>query len=653
MKTSANGFAMTLNWFPKYKKSLYLIFTICMLMHTRVMASPVAMDNNAASNKKDVQIESSTSVNSQSNASVGANSSILEQIETLRKNDNLYAAKLLAIEHLKKYPDDVDVLLLLGLIAYQQSDYVLAEFYFNKVLKLTPTYLDAKIGLIRVKMAQKHYQVASSLIKQVVKQAPDDPAVKEIQDFYKKARYKKTSSKDNAKPTTFITIQNLIKNKELTSAKSSAIEHLKKHPDDMDIVLLLGSIEYQQSDYAQAEIYFRKVLKKVPTYLDAKLGLIRVKLALKQYQTASELIKQAVRQAPDNTEVKEVQASYKMALKAEEEEVHRKAQQAKLMHQIFLIDQEIAKGHLLSAMTMINEQLLMRPNDPIFLMKKADIFFIKRLYSQSAYYGKQVLITHPTNNAAKELLSNINEISPHRLYGLNTIGLSTFNQYAADITQIWDYSTLYYARETPVGLVTARLNYAARLGERAPQGQLEFLPVLNPYLYFDLVGAIANKPQLFPQYSFLAEGYWTIPNFLTLSFGGNYNYIIGPTYFTKYTSSISKSLKDYWLSFRVNHYVPSAGQNSTLYIATIRRYFNTIDSYLNLTIGYGKSPDLADLEQVDFIVIQNRFANINFRFPIFNHQTLIDFGVDYANWKYPSGLVRNLYGINIGLNYKF
>lgn len=455
-----------------------------------------------------------------------------------------------------------------------------------------------------------------------------------------------------AEPTTLEKIKILKMKGDLNSAKSLANAHLKKYPDDVDVMLLLGFIDYQQSNYSQAEAYFRKVLEKSPTYLDAKIGLIRIKIIQKKFSEALKLIKQAIKQDPTNPSVKEIQIFYKKAVKAKQNKIKNK-KQISLVPQPSLIDQLIEKWQLHSAMIMVNEQLAKYPNDPKLLVEKGNILFLKHLYSQSAYYSKKAIAANPEDRDAKALLSNIKEIDPHKVYGLNEIGLSTFNQYASDITQIWDYSTLYYSRETSMGSVMGKINSAKRLRKQALQGELELFPVINPYFYLDIDGTVANQPVLFPKYALSVEGYGTIPAFSTLSLGGNYNYIAQKTYYRKYTASISKDINKYWLSMRVNYYNPNAGEKSTLYIATIRRYFNTNDFYLNFTLGMGKSPDLADLEAVNFIVINNKFANLSLRFPIFNSRTLVDAGIDYENWKYPSGRIRNLYGVNLGLNYRF
>lgn len=575
-----------------------------------------------------------------------------EQIETLRKNKDLDAAISLGTEYLKNHPDDVDVMLSLGLVYYDKSDYSQAEIYFNNVLKKSPSYLDAKIGLIRAVLAQKKYDQANLLIQQVSKEAPDNPAVKELQNSYANARSNKAPKTLTTKPESTILsqIKTLKKNNQLDSAIALGKDYLKSHPDDVDVMLYLGMIYYQKSNYAQAEIYFQDVVKKSPSYLDAKLGLIRVKLSQKKYQEAKLLIQEVTKQAPNNPGVKEVQISYSNALQKPEKGTPKKS---KRPIKYPLIDRELTLGHLNRAWAMIEACLRIYPYDPDLIAYKAKLMFLRHLYANSANLSRKVIAIDPSNGMAKDLLATIKEIDPNKLYGVNEIGIASLNEHVTDLGANWDFSTLYYTRETSLGFVTARINYATRLGENAPQGEFEFVPIFNQYVYFDLDATFANKPAIFPKYSTLVEGYGTIPNFLTLSFGRYYAQIIHSTHYRRSTISLSKSLPAYWLSFRTNHYVPARGGSSTLYIGTIRRYFNTNDFYINFTAGYGRSPDLSDLITLNFLVIRNRFANVGVRFPICHHRVLVDLGVDYQNWKYPSGLLRQLYGVNAGLNFRF
>jgi len=570
---------------------------------------------------------------------------VYSKISALRLNKKIDQAKVLAKAYLQQHPTDLDMMLLLGLIYYQNSEYDLAKIYFKKVLKLSPTYLDAKLGLIRVEIAQKNFNEASTLIKEVVQQAPDNLEVKQIQSSYANAA---KAQEPIVKQNYYKKIKALRDKHQLNAAKELALKYLKKNPNDADVMLLLGLIYYQQSYFSKAEVYFTRVLKKTPRYLDAKLGLIRVKMVQKKFKDAANLIKQAIQQDPKNLEVRKLQISYKKATNT-----NQGAKTQKINYKLLLINREIEKNNLTAALMMINKRLHWSPMDPDLLLAKAKILFKYHLYGKAGYLSRKVLDIDLNNKAAKEVLSNIKEINPHMLYGVNEIGIASINEYVSDLRANWDYSTIYYSRETSAGRFFTRVNYAYRFKTGAYQPELEFSPVLNQYLSLELRGNYGTNPVIFPRFTVNGEAYLDIPKVLNISFGELYAFIIKETSYKKYTGSVSKSFEKYWLSARANHYVPRIGPRSTLYMAEIRRYFNTYDFYVACRVGWGTSPDLSDLVTLDFLVIKNKFINLRFSIPIFNHRALMDLGVSYSNWKYPSGLIRKLYGASVGLNYRF
>ena len=241
---------------------------------------------------------------------------------------------------------------------------------------------------------------------------------------------------------------------------------------------------------------------------------------------------------------------------------------------------------------------------------------------------------------------------PPTLIKANEIGFFTDNAYVADLHSIWDYSSVYYMRDTSTGRVGGRVNYASRRGYSAPQFELDYFPRLSQNLYLDLAVAASSQPALFPQRMARAEGYFKANSFLELSAGAQYSKI-NKTYFNTYTASLNYYLADYWLSFRPYFFKPKTNNSSILYNATVRRYLNNPDNFISLTAGSGRSPDIADLLTVNFIVINNNFVTLNYQFPILNHQMFIDLGAGYQRWRYPSQLIRSLYDGKIGLKYRF
>lgn len=383
------------------------------------------------------------------------------------------------------------------------------------------------------------------------------------------------------------------RNNQIDYAKKLALKYLDKYPEDGDVRLLLGQIYMREENYAQAKREFYRILEKYPKYIDAW---------------------------------------------------------------VFLSDIELKGDNTTCALAIVHTGLRQKKDDPFLMIQKAKILFSLRQYAQAAVLAREVKAKNSCNEEAvkqaNNILKNVKDVNPRYLHGLNQIGIWSENDHVSDLRTWWDYSGVYYTRDTYLGRIAANVNYANRFGVDARQAAFEFSPILHKYFYMDLIVARANDPLIFPDYVFGAEAYFVPPHFIEMSLGAKYSQI-KQTYFTNYTGSLSKTIGNYWFSFRPYFYVPKTGATSTLSTGTIRRYFGTDDYYLGVTIGGGRSPDLADLETVGFITIKNNFVVGNFEFPLFDHRLIVDLSGNFQRWEYPSGLVRKLTGGLLGLKYRF
>jgi YaiO family outer membrane protein len=513
--------------------------------------------------------------------------STLKQIQELRKKGNLIEAKVLADNYLNANPDDADIRLLLGLMQSQNQQYVQAENNLALVLKKYPSYLEARIGLIQIKINEKKYTEAKRLIQQgLILDAHNN----DLASLEKRVTY--LEDKSQAQPTP-ISISH--RPQIQAHLKSAPIQKLKpkktpKHPVKPHDLYLEQAKQYESEG---------------------------------KYQQQYFLLASAVKHNPQATEYRLALANYYLAHHNE-----------------------------LSALKIISDGLRQTPNNTALLVKKAEIQMNLYEYPQASLTLHQILINDSQEKKAKVYLDEIADINPPYNYGVNEIGLFTSNAYVADLHSVWDYSTLYYSRDIDTGRIGGRVNYASRQGLAAPQFAFDYAPRLSANLYLDLSAAVSDEPALFPDRMLRGEAYFKVAKAWEVSAGGQYSKIAS-TYFSTYTSSINLYKGNYWLSFRPYYFVPKSGVTSLLYTGTIRRYFATIDHFIGLGFGSGTSPDIADLLTVNFIVIKNSFINVNYEFPILNHRFVLDVGAGYQRWKYPSTLNRNLYDAKLGIKYRF
>ncbi|MCE3045104.1 YaiO family outer membrane beta-barrel protein [Legionella sp. 16cNR16C] len=643
-----------------------------------------------------------------------AEADILRTIQTLRQQGRLEEAKEAAKIYLHQFPKDGDVQLLLGLIEMQQNNLAEAEFYLRQVLSNTPTYTDARVALIRLKLRQSRFAEANKLLIEGLRLQPGQAELLKLQNQLVKAETPVPSPQKVASmpapssasrialkiqaPSAARTddskkllaeLQQLRQQGKLELAKAKAMSYLSKNPDDGDVTLVLGLIYYQQQQFAKASGYFKMVLEKTPAYVDARAALIRIQLINKKYEDARDLLQAGLRLNPGNHDLKELAKNLASLtaiknkkpvspapatvepidpelVKVNQLIGQKKYEKAKVYliqlleihsentrYRIALADLYLSQHNDMQALLLINKGLRTQPRNIDLLLKKGEINTILREYAVAARVYQKVLMLSPDNRGARGMLNEISSISPRYTYGVNEIGIASDNAYVDDLHSIWDWSTLYYSRDTDWGRLGGRINYASRQSLNANQYEIDISPRFNRNIYADLMAAWSDQPALFPDFTGAAEGYVNIPKFFELSAGAKYAQIAS-TYLSTYTGSFNLYPGSLWLSFRPFYFVPrDSNSKSYLYTGRVRKYFSTDDHYIGLGGGSGHSPDLADLLTVNFLVIKNSFINVNYTFPIFNHHLVVDLSAGYQRWQYPSDLVRRLYDGSLGLRYRF
>ncbi len=235
----------------------------------------------------------------------------------------------------------------------------------------------------------------------------------------------------------------------------------------------------------------------------------------------------------------------------------------------------------------------------------------------------------------------------------NLIGINQQQYYISDVKEVWDYSNVFYGRETPMGIVYGKITYTNRFTKQAVQGEIEAYPRLSKNVYLDLDIAYANKPELFPSQVYGAEAYITIDGAFDFSLGGKYNFVDNRHNFTFYTGSISKGINSNVLTFRPYYFVPGVGENSTLYTLNFRHIIRDPYYSVGCIFGLGTSPDLADLQNINFIVVRNKIINPYINFPLFKERLLVNLNAMYQNQIFPLKRVRNWSGGTVGLTWRF
>ncbi|MBA2710101.1 MAG: YaiO family outer membrane beta-barrel protein, partial [Tatlockia sp.] len=370
-----------------------------------------------------------------------------------------------------------------------------------------------------------------------------------------------------------------------------ALSYLREKPNDWDVRFVLGQHYFQQKQYDLAYKQFNLVLSNIPNYTDVRVQLINLYIATNRLREA--------------------------------------------------------KGVLAAGRAL-------QPNNLDLFSLEGTIAFQEARFARAADIARSVLAKDPTNQNAKALKANLDSSSPRYMIGRNTVGISQQAFYASDRHQVWDFTTLYYGRDTDYGIIYGKINYNNRFLKSASQAEIDAWPILNKYVSFNLNAAYANEPTLFPRVLGGAEAYVSIPRFAQVSLGGKYHRVTNSKAFHYYTGSITKEIINNLITFKPYFYQTNPGPRSILYTGLIRHYLRgNKDHYINLNVLAGRSPDLFDLTNISFVTTSLKGASIDYAFPILNHTIVVDIGAGYTEQKYPNGLNRKLTGGTIRIEKRF
>lgn len=483
---------------------------------------------------------------------------------------------------------------------------------------------------------------------------------------------------------------------EYSQAISEAKLYLKVHPDDGDMQFLLAKSYYLSSKDLQAIEILKNLLKQYQAYHEARVMLCQIYLKNHEYGLAYQLIQQGLKLYPNHTQFQSLRAKIlldiylgppylpliKMYDKGLKETAIEKAQNylkvfpddadvglvlAKLyvkegqydkarnllLNHIYLypsytelylslINIDINLQRLKEGEKLAHLGLVFAPWDAQLQKKKNDLALLM--------LDKKAVKPHKSPNQHVKVEKSI---APTPKSYLNEIAIYQQNYYITDVRKVWDYTSVSYGRQTQLGKLYGKINYASRLKRQAAQYEIEFFPKLNNFLYLDLDASVANQPVLFPNYAYSGELFVVFPHLFNSSYGAQMNRIDNRHQYSRFTTSISKDISVSNLTFRPYFYLPSAGASSILYTANYRYTFAEPYGYMGFIVGAGTTPDLANLETVDFLVLKNKILSPYINFALFQDRLILNMSLLYQNQIFPNDRVRDWLGGVLGATWKF
>ncbi|MEJ7780278.1 MAG: YaiO family outer membrane beta-barrel protein [Daejeonella sp.] len=235
------------------------------------------------------------------------------------------------------------------------------------------------------------------------------------------------------------------------------------------------------------------------------------------------------------------------------------------------------------ALVITSEGLKYHPASESLLLLKTKILDDLRRFEEANSSLNALLKLNPKMSEARALSGKIGDKGSR-----NKIGLSyDFVSFDKQFDDPWHLTSLDFGRQTGLGSVTARVNFANRFKTNGTQFELDAYPRISKVFYAYVSGGYSESG-IFPKYRTGFSLYANLPSafeaeagFRMLSFG---------TKTWIYTISGGKYHKNFWFNLRT-YLTPSNNSVSQSLSFNTRYYFAGADDYLSMAIGTGLSPD--------------------------------------------------------------
>ncbi len=311
-------------------------------------------------------------------------------------------------------------------------------------------------------------------------------------------------------------------------------------------------------------------------------------------------------------------------------------------------DLEYWNDHYQNSLEICNIALTVYPNSEALLLRKAKNLKALKSYKEAAVVTGQILKINKKNTGALALATSLkDEVS------INKISISYENSsFDKQFDKAWNLGSISYGRQTKLGSVIARINYAKRFGTSGLQGEVDAYPHISKTFYGYLNFGYSGDVGIFPEYRAGFSLYANLPKSFEGEVGLRY------LYFTSATKIYTASLGKYWKSFLFTartYITPSTTDVSQSYSIAARYYIKGADDYIGLSLGTGISPD-DNNQNIQYSNKQNKLASKKISAD-FNHTFLkwniISLSAGLINQEYLPSVKGNQFNISMGLSHRF
>lgn len=375
---------------------------------------------------------------------------------------------------------------------------------------------------------------------------------------------------------------------------------------------------FEQKDYEKAIYYSKQALELSPGYTDIKVFLGRIYAWEENIDSARYYFKDAIN---DNEEYQDAYAAY--------------------------ADLEYWNDNDSVALDIIEQGLAYNRQHLPLLLRRAKVEYSLKEYEKSIYTTDTILSIDNKNTEARALSNLIKD-----KIAKNRIGIKyEYVGFDKRFSDPWQFLSIDYTRETEIGSIAGRINYANRFARSGLQYELESYPRFSKTFYGYLNLGYSDEVGVFPKWRAGASLYANLPASFEAEAGFRYLYFSSDVFI--YTGYIGKYYKNFLFGARA-YITPHVDYISHAYSIMGRYYYKTVEDFISLSVGTGISPD----DRQNIIQLSNPYklktyrADLMFRHAI-KRLNIITANATIINQEYLPATVGNQFQVGVGYIRRF
>lgn len=391
---------------------------------------------------------------------------------------------------------------------------------------------------------------------------------------------------------------------------------LAQEMDDLSVDELYEkarAVAFDDGNYEAARKYAYEALNRSPDYHGIRIFVARLYSWESNYEEAQEELSYVLDKDPQN----------RQALMA-------------------LVDTQKWSGEMNAALRTTNQGLEYYPGDTEFMLTKASVLYGMENYEGAEQSYKTILAEDPGNRKAREGLED-SQLQQMKYRAKISYRYDRFRT----IFDPWHFTEFGLTRQTPIGSITGRVEYAQRFGSDGVQFNVDAYPSIAPGFYAYVSGGYSQSP-VHPDYRFGFSLYKSLPAAFELEAGVRY-LDFGTSQTDIYTISLTKYWGSYLFTART-YLVPSSGGTSKSLNLVTRRYFGTAETYLSLNAGYGSAPTEIEFSD-DIGALDSWSVSVDGQYPL-SDLWFIGGNVGFDSSEYPN-FTRERFSAKVNVSYRF